>query len=382
MNAESTFHSIAVGDVEAAQRGDRPAFTRLVESTCVLVSSIALAIVRDPDVSRDISQDVFLSAWHDIRRLRDPASFLPWLRQVTRNRAHHAMRTSRRRRNRIAENEAAELLEAVVDPGPGADQRLIEDERRRVVAETIDLLPEETREVITLFYREDQSVAQVASLLDMSDAAVRQRLSRARLRLRDELLTRLGRDLVATAPGSVFVAGVAAALTVGAPAAASAATIGGAGAKGIGALAKAAALFSGTTLGAAGGSLGIVLGLRRLERTAYDDEELQALKRLKIVAVATAITAAVGIGAGLRLTRSAAGPGVVFGLYVAGLFAIYEIWLPRILHRRYEAEMRADPIRALKMRRRQRIGKMFGWGLGLLFGLAGLLAGLRAVGIW
>src|SRR5215510_1538438 len=102
MDAASTYHSIAVGDVEAAQRGDQTAFTRLVESTCVLVSSIALAIARDPDVSRDISQEAFLSAWHDIRKLRDPSSFLPWLRQITRNRAHHVMRTSRRRRRRMA----------------------------------------------------------------------------------------------------------------------------------------------------------------------------------------------------------------------------------------------------------------------------------------
>jgi len=381
MNAASTYHSIAVGDVEAAQRGDQTAFTRLVESTCVLVSSIALAIARDPDVSRDISQDAFLSAWHDIRKLRDPSSFLPWLRQFTRNRAHHVMRTSRRRRRRIAENEAGELLEAVVDPRPGADQRLIAEERRRTVAETIALLPEETREVITLFYREGQSVAQVASLLDMSEAAVRQRLSRARLRLRDELLARLGRDLVETAPGSAFVAGIAAALAVGAPAAASAATIGAAGAKGIGAFAKLAVLFSGTTLGAAGGILGVVLGLRHLERTAYDDQELQALTQLKIVAVVIAIAGALGITTGLRLTRSAVGPSVAFGLFFVSLFAVYEIWLPRILRRRYEAEMRANPIRALRARRRERTMKMVGWGLGLLFGLTGLLGGLGAAGI-
>ena len=95
METTSTFQSIALADVEAAQRGDQTAFTRLVESTCVLVSSIALAIVRDPDASRDIAQDVFVSAWHDIRKLREPSSFLPWLRQITRNRAHHVMGVGR-----------------------------------------------------------------------------------------------------------------------------------------------------------------------------------------------------------------------------------------------------------------------------------------------
>ena len=162
MDAASTFQPVALADVEAAQRGDQSAFTRLVESTCVLVSSIAVAIAHDPDVSRDIAQDVFLSAWHDIGKLREPSSFLPWLRQITRNRARHVLRTTRRRGLRIAEHEASELLEAVVDPRPNADQRLIAEERLRSVRQALELLPEETREVMTLFYREGQSVAHVA----------------------------------------------------------------------------------------------------------------------------------------------------------------------------------------------------------------------------
>ncbi len=235
---------------------------------------------------------------------------------------------------------------------------------------------------MTLFYREGRSVAQVASLLDLSEAAVRQRLSRARLRLRDELLDRLGRDLVVTAPGSAFVAGVATAISVGAPALASAAAIAAGGAKTVGPFAKVAGLLSGgAALGAAGGVLGVVLGLRRLESTAYDDEERRALNRLKLVAVATTIAGAGGISVGLRLTHSPVGPLVAFSLFVLSLAGIYEVWLPRILRRRYEAEMRADPILATAKRRRERRGKVLGWSLGLLFGVGGLLAGLRAGGL-
>ncbi|HJZ76177.1 MAG TPA: RNA polymerase sigma factor [Vicinamibacterales bacterium] len=370
-----------VADIEAAQRGDQMAFTRLVESTCVLVSSIALATVRDPDLSRDIAQDVFLSAWHDIRKLRQPSSFLPWLRQITRNRAHHVVRSLRRQCRRIEDNHSSELLEAVADPRPDAGQQLIAEERRRLVAETIDRLPKETREVVTLFYREGQSVAQVATLLDMSEAAVRQRLSRARQRLRDELLAGLGRELVSTAPGAAFVAGVAAAISVAAPTAASAVTIGVAGAKPVSPIAKIAVAFSGYALGAAGGIFGVVYGLRHMERTTYDDEERHALYRLKLAAVVTVIAGVVGIKVGLNLTHSAVGPLVAFSLFFLSLVAIYELWLPRILKRRYEAEMRADPIRALARRRRERILRLFGWSLGLLFGAAGLFGGLKAGGL-
>lgn len=50
----------------AAARGDRDAFARLVDATRNTVASIALAIVRDTELSRDIAQDVFLAAWRDL----------------------------------------------------------------------------------------------------------------------------------------------------------------------------------------------------------------------------------------------------------------------------------------------------------------------------
>src|SRR5581483_11882536 len=130
-------------DVLAAQRGDQQAFARLVGTTCALVSSIALAIVRDPDLSRDVAQDVFLSAWRDIAKLRDPASFLPWLRQTTRHRAYHILRGLRRGRRRLVDSRADELLAAAVDPRPDAHQRLTSIETRRLVAGVIDRLPAE-----------------------------------------------------------------------------------------------------------------------------------------------------------------------------------------------------------------------------------------------
>src|SRR3954452_24711760 len=207
--------------------------------------------------------------------------------------------------------------------------------------------------------------------MDMSEAAVSPRLSRARLLLRGELLNRLGRDLVNTSPTGAFVAGVASALSVGAPAGASAGAIGAAGAKAIGPLAKIAVVFSGAGLGAAGGVLGVVLGLRSLERTAFDEEERQALSRLKLAAIVTTILGAAGISAGLHATHSATGPFVAFALLIGSLVVIYEVWLPRILLRRFDAEMQADPIRAMRVRRRERVSKMVGWSLGILGGAIG-----------
>src|SRR5262245_28673542 len=89
--------------VVAAASGDADAFGRIVGATSGMVASIALAIVRDVELSQEVAQDVFLSAWRDLRKLRNAASFLPWLRQMTRNRAHHALRSRIRSRSWIVQ---------------------------------------------------------------------------------------------------------------------------------------------------------------------------------------------------------------------------------------------------------------------------------------
>ena len=188
------------------------------------MASVALAIVRDGELSRDVAQGVLLAAWRDLGQLRDPRSFLPWLRQLTRHRAYHVLRTERRRTRRITSAEPDALLDSALDPRPGVDADLAAASDRRILAAVLDELPDETREVVTLFYWERQSTTRVAALLGLSDAAGRKRLSRARDALRASLLQRFGEAAGRAAPGGAFTGAVMTALSVGAPATAAAST--------------------------------------------------------------------------------------------------------------------------------------------------------------
>jgi RNA polymerase sigma factor (sigma-70 family) len=368
--------SLAIeADVLAARRGDQQAFTRLVAESCTLVSSIALAIVRDPDLSRDIAQDVFLSAWRDIGKLREPASFLPWLRQVTRHRAYHILRGVRRRRRRTAETSVDELLAAAVDPRPDAHQRLASIETRQIVADTIDRLPADAREVVTLYYCENRSATQVAGLLGLSEAAVRQRLSRARVRLREDLLDRAGEEFSACAPGPAFVASVAHALTATAATAPAAATAVTTSAKTGGLLAKLAAAMFAVGVGMAGGLSGVMLSFGLLRRGARSQAERNGLVRLQRVAVALVVIFAIAMAVAPRLNRWA--PYVVLGFYLASLVVIYEVWLPQVIKPRLEAEFRADPAGALRRRRRDRIVRAIAWSLATVIGMTAVTLGLH-----
>jgi len=374
-------NSLAVTPLEdlvaRATSGDHEAFAGLVDRTRALVCSIAMAILRDVDASQDVAQDVYLAVWRDLGRLRSVGSFLPWLRQMTRNRAHHVLRSQVRRRRVFADDAVDSLIDSAAASGnPGS--QLLEDEQRRRLAEAMGELPDEAREVVTLYYREGQSVQQVATLLDLSPDVVKQRLHRARATLRVAVLDELGATLRATAPGVGFTAGVMT-LIMGAPT--SAATAGAVAASATKAGLSGAAQLLLTVAyglpGLLGGYLGVRLGHQAVERAAADEHERRALVRVRYAAVTTLVLFCVSMPIAYRASRTPLVPAVCYIAFVGVLAELYLRRVPRIIEPRLAAERRSDPSAALRQRR-QRRWRYLGFTVGAVGGALGLVAGLIA----
>jgi RNA polymerase sigma factor (sigma-70 family) len=366
-------------ELPAAALGDRDAYGRIVAACQNTVTAIALAVTRDVPASEDIAQEAFLSAWQHLRRLRNPASFLPWLRQITRNLARDHLRANRRG---PLDGETAELAIALAaDPAPTPVQRIIADERERAAAELISALPEDSRESLLLYYREGQSSQQVAALLGLSDAAVRKRLSRARRELREDLLKRFGEFARSSAPGAAFTAVVATALTVASPPAAAfgifsaSAAI---GAKTLGKILLGAAGSIGIALVAV--FAGLYLGLRRQLRNSIDEQERRGLIHSAVV---NALASIGFVFALLVIARTTTGwlPAVLATLaFMAVIFHQSLVVQPRVLSRRHALEAARNPARAARERRSERIKSWIGVLIGTAGGCGGLIAGLIASG--
>ncbi len=240
-------------ELPAARSGDHGAYGRIVAACQNTVTAVALAITRDVATSEDIAQEAFINAWQQLERLNSPDSFLPWLRQITRNLARDHLRAHR---NRPLDGPNAELVMAMAaDPGAQPMQQVLEDEREHAAFELISSLPDDSREALLLFYREGQSSQQVAILLGISDAAARKRLSRARQLVRDDMLKRFGDFARSSAPSAAFTAAVITTLGIASKpaAAAGAAVIGTAAVSGTVAGKGLAAVFGMSSL--IGGSL-------------------------------------------------------------------------------------------------------------------------------
>jgi Sigma-70, region 4 len=204
--------------------------------------------------------------------------------------------------------------------------------------------------VVTLYYREGASSEQLADLLGLSAAAVRKRLSRARVELRGELLARLGETLGRTAPGAGFVAAVIA--MIAAPPSAAAAGLVSAGGAGASVAAKLWPVLGGAGLGLLGGLVGGFLGLRPYWRDAIDDAERAALRRFALIVGAITVLACLGF----TLTGVLASPllGVATQLGFVGSVTWLYIWrLPRLSARAEAIRAAADPTRGRRLARRR-----------------------------
>lgn len=283
--------------VVAAKAGNRTAFKQLVLRYQNLITSLAYSRTGDLQRSEDIAQQAFLTAWQKRSELQDPARFAGWLRSITRNITLNSNRKSNRL-DRSAESLSA-ASEPVTDLSP-ADSAMT-SEQQQLLWDSLNNIPEQYREPLVLFYREDKSVAQVAELLELSVDATKQRLARGRAMLKSEVEKFVEDLLGASRPDVSFTSAVMLALPSTVSSVGGKAVVQGAAATGAKSmLSKLGLSFSGPMLGVlgglAGGAVGIAgayYGTKKATEHATSSVEVELIWNLfrKIMAMTVGFTA-------------------------------------------------------------------------------------------
>ena len=176
--------------VALAQGGDTRAFDELVTRYRQRVYRLSYKILRNEDDAAEAMQETFLSAYRGIARFQHKSTFSTWLYRIATNAA--LMRVRRRRDNIVSldqpqhDGETHEPM-AIPDWSRQPLQELLDAETREVMEEGIRLLPERLRAVFVLRVLEEIPNDEVGNILSLTGAAVKSRLHRARLLLRDRL---------------------------------------------------------------------------------------------------------------------------------------------------------------------------------------------------
>lgn len=183
--------------LEALRAGDKNEFARLVEAYSGVIYRLAIKMLENSQDAEDVLQETFIKAYRNLPRFDGRSSLSTWLYRIATNEALMLIR--RRKHQTISIDEPLETDEQDQMPLQFTDwcclpeEELMSTEAREYMDQAIDDLPYSLRVVFLLRDIEGLSTHETADVLELSEAAVKTRLSRARLRLR-EMLSEYYRD--------------------------------------------------------------------------------------------------------------------------------------------------------------------------------------------
>jgi RNA polymerase sigma-70 factor, ECF subfamily len=177
--------------VQAAKKGDLDAFSELVKRYDRNIFRIAQHITHNEEDAQDVVQEAFLKAYQNLDQFQGNSKFYTWLVRIAVNEA--LMKLRRRRTDKTVsidedvETEEGSMPREVADWGPNPEQLYRQSELGDILKKTIQGLPPGFRTVFVLRDVEGLSTEETAEMLGLSIPAVKSRLLRARLQLRERL---------------------------------------------------------------------------------------------------------------------------------------------------------------------------------------------------
>jgi RNA polymerase sigma-70 factor (ECF subfamily) len=194
--------------VQASKNGDVAAFEQLVKRYDRKLFRIAHSVTHNRENSQDVVQETFLKAYQHLAEFRGDSQFSTWLIRITLNQSLMKLRKQRAIREvSLDEDFQADgdrLPMEVVDWAPNAEELYSVSELRNILIKNIEELQPILRTVFVLQDLEGLSTDQTAEVLNLSRSAVKSRLWRARLQLRERLNKYFGKSSESAQVESLF----------------------------------------------------------------------------------------------------------------------------------------------------------------------------------
>lgn len=166
-------------------------FERFVIDNYKHVFNYIHMLVKDYEISKDVTQDTFLRACAGFKRLRKKEKFTVWVMKIARNLAFNRLKKERRRQRTFislfTKRYNGELVDVIPDPAVPLEQRAGINEEKNVVRRVLYDLPSRMREILILKEWESLSYQQIGAVMKISRKAVKSLLHRAREAARKRL---------------------------------------------------------------------------------------------------------------------------------------------------------------------------------------------------
>jgi RNA polymerase sigma-70 factor, ECF subfamily len=152
----------------------------------------ARAILRDESEAEDVMQQAYVNAYSHLRQFDGRSKFSTWLTRIAIHEALARVRRRSRYTNMDPDSPFTSQVAAPATSTPDPERQAFARELGLLIESAIDRLPDGAREVFVLRQVEGMSTEEVAATLDVSEAVIKIRLSRARAALRRDLYKHAG----------------------------------------------------------------------------------------------------------------------------------------------------------------------------------------------
>lgn len=176
--------------VRKSQAGDDEAMNELIRESHTSVSYQCRKLLKNAQDAEDVTQEVLLTVYTKLGSLQEPAAFLGWLSRITANRCMNALSRTHVDLQILEDEDGHSMLDDIenLDKQLMPDEAIDNAETRRMIWEIVGKLPEAQRMVTLLFYYDELSVKQIASIMGTSENTAKSRLNYARKALKDGVL--------------------------------------------------------------------------------------------------------------------------------------------------------------------------------------------------
>jgi len=164
--------------------GDVGAYAMLVSKHKNLVFSIVLKIVSNREDAEEIAQDVFLKAYQSLGTFERKSKFSTWLYRIAYNAA--ISKTRKKKVEMVAMEETVITNYSTDEIGRNMNER-DENDRQQILEKALQRLPEEDNLLITLFYKNENSIEDISEITGLSVSNVKVRLHRIRKKLYEDM---------------------------------------------------------------------------------------------------------------------------------------------------------------------------------------------------
>ncbi len=173
--------------------GDYQAYGQLVNRYQDYVFTLSLRMVKNREDAEEVAQDVFIKAYKYLADFRGASKFTTWLYTIVNNTCISFLR-KKKIDIRSLDNEQVFEKADHADTGMRADQ-VEQKSRSAMVTKAIAMLGPDDAQVITLFYKGEQTLEEIAQVLGIETNTVKVRLHRARIRLKEKMETHFAAEV-------------------------------------------------------------------------------------------------------------------------------------------------------------------------------------------